>query len=289
MLHTDAALSSYPHRVSLGLAAALRDHARDILTRWVSLFGSSRLRFQRDLPASSFTTQAANLLDVLAMAAAGGPGELAPGTGATRELERACAFLGAHFSGSSASGFDVAAFLLALRDAVAEHASAQERTALESLFEWLTVVALDAFGAAGLQTLRERTIEQLESGTPVVELLPKVPAVLFVGGPTVSVMDSLLSRGLLLCISTGSACLLLDISGLAEASLQQFPKTFTTFITRDAPPSIELVLVGATRGVAAACDQAMQALGRRLQLCERLDLAIEHALRRGGYAVVHTG
>lgn len=273
----------------MSLAGALRDHSRDILTRWVSLFSSSRLRFQRDLPAASFTNQAANLLEVLAMAAAGGPGELAPGSSATRELERACAFLGAHFSGSSASGFDVAAFVLALREVVAEHADAEERAALETLFEWLTIVALDAFGAAGLQTLRERTVEQLESGTPVVELLPKVPAVLFVGGPTASVVESLLSRGLLLSISTGSPCLLLDLSGLAESSLQQFPKTFTTFITRDAPPSIELVLVGATRGVTEACDQAMKALGRHLQVCERLDLAIEHALRRGGYAVVHTG
>ena len=69
----------------------------------------------------------------------------------------------------------------------------------------------------GLQSLREQASEQLEVGTPVVEILPKVPAVLLVGAPNASVIDSLLSRAWMLAVGTGAPCLIIDCGGLAEA------------------------------------------------------------------------
>jgi hypothetical protein len=270
----------------LGLDRALRDHANDVLESWMVRFERSPTRLRRGLPAKSYAAQAANLIDALAVAASGGAGELRPGSTLTRELERACAFLGGQFASGSASGFDVAAFLLALRDAVEEFAAPAEAPLVRELFEWLSILALDAFAAAGIQSLHERTTEQLESGTPVVQLAPKVAAVLLVGDPTTSTVDSLLSRGLMLAIGISSVCMIVDVTGLSEHAMQLFPKTIAAFIEREHPPSIELIVVGATRSVADACQDTCTRLHRRLRTVERIDSAVEHVLDRNGYSIV---
>ncbi len=249
-------------------------------------FERSPTRLRRGTAAKAYLSQAANLLEALAVAVSAGPTELRPGSALTRELERSCAFLGGHFAGSGASGFDVAAFLLALRDAVLELAAPAEAPSVAALFEWLSILALDSFATAGILSLQERTTEQLEAGTPVVQLAPKVAAVLFVGGPTSATMDSLLSRGSMLAIGLGSNCLLVDVSGLCEQSLKLFPKTIAAFLEREHPASIEIILVGATRSVSDACQATATELGRRLSSVERLDSAVEQALDRNGYAIV---
>lgn len=268
------------------LGRTLHERSSDVLESWMVRFERSPIRLRRGTAARSYLSQAANLLETLAVAASGGIDELRPGSALSRELERACAFLGGHFASNGASGFDVAAFLLALRDAVLERTPPVEAPAVSALFEWLSVLALDSFATSGILSLQERTTEQLESGTPVVQLAPKVAAVLFVGGPTSATMDSLLSRGLMLAIGLGSNCLLVDVTGLCEQSLKLFPKTIATFIEREHPASIEIVLVGATRSVSDACHAAASALGRRLSSVERLDSAVEQALDRNGHAIV---
>jgi hypothetical protein len=272
---------------STALDGALRDHASDLLESWSARFERSALRFRRDATATAYAQQAANLIEALTMAMSEGLEALRPGSDLTRELERACAFLGSQFSGTSSSGFDVAAFLLALRDAVLEYAGEHDAPRVREIFEWLGIVALDAFASGGLQSLRERTTEELEAGTPIVELLPKVPVVIFVGGPTAATMDALLSRGLMLSIGTSSACLLLDVTGLCESSLRQFPKTFAAFVAREVPASIELLLVGAPHSVCMLCREALGLQGRKLTDVERIDAAITYALGRNGYAIVH--
>lgn len=249
-------------------------------------FERSPTRLRRGLEAKTFAAQAANLIDGLRIAVSGGAEELRPGSVLTRELERSCSFLGGQFASSAASGFDVAAFLLALRDAVEEFAGHEEAAAIRELFEWLSLVALDSFATAGILSLQERTTEQLESGTPVVQLAPKVAAVLLVGGATTSTMDSLLSRGLMLAIGISSNCLIVDINGLCETSLQLFPKTIAAFVERERLPSIELLLVGASTSIADACQDTMNRLGCRLSPFDRLDAAVERALDRNGYALV---
>lgn len=252
-------------------------------------FERSPTRLRRDISARSYASAAANLIEALRVAASGGEQELRPGAALTRELERACAFLGGQLSSAGASGFDVAAFLLALRDAVLEHAAPADALAVNTvntMFEWLSILSLDSFATAGILSLQERTTEQLESGTPVVEIAPKVAAVLFVGGPTSSTMDGLLARGSMLAIGIGSASLVVDVSGLCEQSLKLFPKTIAAFLEREHPASIEILLVGATRSVSDACHQAATQLGRKLTSVERLDSAVEQALARSGYAIV---
>lgn len=249
-------------------------------------FERSPTRLRRDISAKSYASAAANLIEALRVAASGGERELRPGAALTRELERACAFLGGQLSSAGASGFDVAAFLLALRDAVLEHATPADAPAVNTMFEWLSILSLDSFATAGILSLQERTTEQLESGTPVVEIAPKVASVLFVGGPTSSTMDGLLARGSMLAIGIGSASLVVDVSGLCEQSLKLFPKTIAAFLEREHPASIEILLVGATRSVSDACHSAATQLGRKLTSVERLDSAVEQALARSGYAIV---
>src|SRR5262245_59549142 len=156
------------------LAALIRERSSEILASWIVRYERSPLRFRRATKAATHTAQVANLVETLVVAASGGAADLQPGSDATRELERAAAFLGAQFAAEGATGFDVAALLLELRDVVAGIATPDDATALTRLFEWLTAIALDSFAASGLQSLRERVAEQLELGTPVVELLPKV-------------------------------------------------------------------------------------------------------------------
>src|ERR1043165_2883668 len=171
------------------LAAVLRERASEILAAWIVRFERSPLRFRRPLKAATHPPQAASLLEALTDAAHGGADALKPGSEATRDLERSCAFMGAQFASEGATGYDIAALLLELRDVVDDMTEPGDKLAVTRLFEWLTVVALDGFAASGPQSLREQTSEQLDAGTPVIEILPKVPAVLLVGAPSSGVID----------------------------------------------------------------------------------------------------
>src|SRR5687768_13134240 len=132
-----------------------------------------------------------------------------------------------------------------LRDAVtARH---HEDIQLTRLFEWLTVVALDGFASSGLQSMREKVSEQLEVGTPVIEILPKVPAVLLVGAPSSSVIDGLLARAWMLAIGTGAPCLIIDCGGLAEIGERNFDAGYKSFLEQAEGSAIQVLLTTARR------------------------------------------
>ena len=135
-----------------GLAAVIRERSSEILASWLVQFERSLLRFRRATKAATHTAQVANLVEALSVALSGGSQELKPGANVTRELERSAAFLGAQFASEGATGFDIAALLLELRDVVAGMADPEDAAALTRLFEWLTTVALDAFAASGMQS-----------------------------------------------------------------------------------------------------------------------------------------
>src|ERR1041385_7764344 len=102
-----------------GLAAVLRERSSEILASWIVRFERSPLRFRRATKAATHTAQVANIIEALNVAAGAGADELRPGSNPTRELERSAAFLGAQFASEGATGYDVAALLLELRDVVA--------------------------------------------------------------------------------------------------------------------------------------------------------------------------
>src|SRR5690349_10813279 len=241
-----AALRSacYAHQVSEGpqLAVVLRERSSEILAGWIIRFERSSLRFRRATKAATHTAQVASLVEALTEACHADGSALKPGSDATRELERSCAFLGAQFASEGATGFDVAALLLELREVLAGMVNDDDSKLLTHLFEWLTVVALDSFSASGLQSLREQTAEQLDSGTPVIEVLPKVPAVLFVGAPSSSVIDSLLARAWMLAVGTGAPCLIIDCAGFASAGEKNFERGYRGFLEQAEGSALQILL-----------------------------------------------
>ncbi len=275
-----------------GLAAVLRERSSEILASWIARFERSPLRFRRATKAASHTAQVANLVETLIVATSDGAPGMRPGSDTTRELERSAAFLGAQFASEGATGYDIAAVLLELRDVIDgmvawEQADASaERVALTRLFEWLTVIALDGFAASGLQSLKERVAEQLEVGTPVVEILPRVPAVLFVGAPSSSLIDNLLARAWMLAVGTGAPCLVIDCAGLAEPGERAFDAGYQKFLEQAAGSAIQVLLSSARRPLRERIAAATMASGMPFQHFERLDSAVAHALERAGHLLM---
>lgn len=269
-----------------GLAAVIRERSSEILASWLMRFERSPLRFRRASKAATHTAQVANLVEALSVAVSNGAHEIKPGANVTRELERSAAFLGAQFASEGATGFDIAAVLLELRDVVCAVIDGEDAAAVARLFEWLTVVALDAFAASGMQSLRERQAEQLESGTPVIEILPKVPAVLLVGAPSASIIDSLLSRGWMLTVGTGAPCLILDCGGLAEPAERNFDVGFTSLLDQAKGSALQIVLSAARRPLGERASALAAARGMAFQVFDRFDSAVSHASERAGYRLM---
>ena len=268
------------------MAAAIRERSSEILASWIVQFERSLLRFRRATKAATHTAQVANLVEALSVAASAGASELKRGAHPTRELERSAAFLGAQFASEGATGFDVAALLLELRDVVAALADREDAAALTRLFEWLTTVALDAFAASGMQSLRERQAEQLESGTPVIEVLPKVPAVLLVGAPSTATIDSLLSRAWMLAVGTGAPCLIIDTAGLAEPGEKNFEGGYRGFLEQAEGSALQVLLSGGRRPLRERAAALTAERGLAYQHFEHFDSAVAHAIERAGYLLM---
>ncbi|MBC7973914.1 MAG: hypothetical protein H7138_02935 [Myxococcales bacterium] len=265
------------------LAGVIRERSSEILAGWIVRFERSPLRFRRATKAATHTAQVANLVEGLGVAATS---ELLAGSHATRELERSAAFLGAQFASEGATGFDIAALMFELRDVVAGMTEGEDAVALTRLFEWLTTVALDAFAASGMQSLRERQADQLETGTPVIEVLPKVPAVLLVGAPTTSMIDSLLSRAWMLAVGTGAPCLIIDCGGLAEAGEKAFDGGFLRFLEQAEGSALQVVLSSARRPLRERASALTGERGLSFQHFDRFDSAVAHGLERAGYLLM---
>lgn len=268
------------------LAAVLRERSSEILAGWIARFERSTLRFRRATKAATHTAQVASLVESLTEAAHGGAEALQPGSDATRELERISAFLGGQFASEGATGFDVAAILLELREVVAGIAAPADGAALTRLFEWLTVVALDGFAAAGLQSLREQISEQLDQGTPVVELLPKVPAVFLVGAPTPQVLDSVLARAWMLAVGTGAPCLVIDCGGLSEGGEKSFERVYQGFLDQAEGSALQILMSNARRPLRELAAKLTSATGLSFQQFDRLDSAIAFSLERAGHLLM---
>jgi len=266
------------------LADLVRERASEIIASWIVRFERSPLRFRRATKAATHTAQVANLVEALIVATSSD--QLTPGSDATRELERSAAFLGAQFASEGATGFDIAALLLELRDVVASMVSTEDAAALTRLFEWLTVVALDTFASSGLQSLRERVAEQLELGTPVVELLPKVPAVMLVGAPTASVLGGCLARAWMLAVSVGAPCLVIECGGLVEAGERNFEAGYREFLEQSEGSAIQILMSSARRPLRERAAGLAAERGIAFQHFDRLDSAVGHAVERAGYVLM---
>lgn len=226
------------------------------------------------------------LVEALGHAVAAGAEQLRPGSPALRDLEKATAFAGASLAAGGATGFEVAALLLALRDAVLEHTEIELTRPVEGLFEWLTVVALDAFAAAGRRAAAERAAEQLEQGTPVVLLTPEIPAVFLVGAPTEDALDSIFGRAMLLVVRVGAPCLLVDVSGLADATAAPMRVAFERLLGHRRMSTVELLVVGAGADLVRRWRDHAHGHQVTLRDFDRVDTALSHAFQRAGLNVI---
>lgn len=272
------------------LATVLRERSSEILAAWIGRFERSPLRFRRAAKASTHTSQVASLVEALTEAVqGGGAGALRPGSDATRELERSAAFLGGQYASEGGTGFDIAALLLELRDVIAAMAAPEDSQPLTRVFEWLTVIALDAFAASGLQSLREQINDQLENGTPVLEVLPKVPAVLLVGAPAPSVLDNLLARAWMTAVSVGAPCLIIDCAGLAEAGERAFERGYRNFLEQAEGSALQVLLSTARRPLRELVEKLTSERNLSFQHFDHFDSAVAHSLERAGHLLMRRG
>jgi hypothetical protein len=285
------------------LSAALLDRTDEVLASWSHRFDRSAMRVPLRVDPREHGALVSTMIVSLGEAIARprteqergdprprrgtiAPQPLRPGGPELRELEKAAAIAGASLSASGASGFDVAAVVLAMRDAVLEFASSEWRESLSDLFEWVLVIAIDAFAAAGTAAAQERAAEHLDAGTPVVLVTPEVPAVLLVGAPGSDAVDSILARALLLIVRVGARTLVLDVSGLADPMAPGVLSAASRFLDQKRVAEVEIALSGATSQVAEHWVGLGKSRGVTVTPVERFDAAVARALDRAGCQIV---
>lgn len=229
------------------------------------------------------------LVEGLAIAVGSGPDQLRPGSPALRDLEKGTAFAGASLAAGGSSGFEVAALVMALRDAVLEHTDIELAQPIHDLFEWLSILALDAFATAGRRAAAERAAEQLEQGTPVVLLTPEIPAVFLVGAPPEDVLDSVFARAMLLVVRVGAPSLIVDTTGLADAGAPPVRTAFDRLLGHRRMSTVELVVVGGSGETLERWKTIARNNNVTLRDFERFDSALAHGLQRAGLNVIRRG
>ena len=271
------------------LPHALRTRAEAVLASWGHRFERSPLRMPRPVDPRAHAAPVAGLIEALGEAALSPTAEWRPGGSAVRELEKQTTFAGSGLAAGGASGFDVAAMIVSLRDAVLEFAGADDQAAVHELFEWLVIVALDAFATAGRVSARERADQQIEEGTPVVLITPDVPAVLLLGAPSAATIDAILARTLLLVVRTGAKSLIIDVGGVGDPSSPTMTEAADRFFAQTRLGPVELLLVGAPEATATLWHVMATKRGLTLRALDRFDAAVSAALTRAGSGLVRRG
>jgi hypothetical protein len=211
-----------------GAARALTERRPAVVERWLASYGRSALR----LPGSVDLRELQGIADTIASAlgqALSEPG-CAPGASVLREAEKRIAFAGGSMGMSRRSGFDVAAFIYALREALSEEAADDaEREGLSHLADWFCALAFEGYSVSREDALRLRHRDALERGTPVVLLGPELPAAFLVGDPDRSVMEATFGRLLLLVVRVGARAVLIDAGGVGRPSEPPVLDALTSF------------------------------------------------------------
>ena len=271
------------------LGVALSAGRDSVAASWSHRYGRSHLRGPGAGTPGTHAALVDGLIESLAVAVSGGPADLRPGAGALRDLEKATAFAGAAMASSGASGFEVAALVMTLRDAVLEQADIELVGPIGELFEWLAFVALDSFAAAGRRAAAERAADQLEQGTPVVLITPEIPAVFLVGDPPEAALDGIFARAILLVVRVAAPTLIIDASGLVDPAAPPVTEAASRLLGHRRMGSVELALVGGNDLVADRWRGMARSHGVALSVFDRFDTAFSHAARRAGMNVITRG
>jgi hypothetical protein len=215
---------------------------------------------------------------------------LQPGSAACREVEKAAALVGAILASERTTGFDLAALFFALRTSLAGLPVAhEEREALGVFAEWLAAVAFDAFAAARAQAERERSREQREEGTPVVLVTPELPAAFLIGRPDGPLMDSLLSRLLLLVVRVGARVALIHAGGLADQDRPEVMEPLARFAGhKKIAGTVHLLAVGVEPEAEKSWRRLADDVGAALTFEGHFDAAVERGIGLSGYRLVRS-
>jgi len=290
------------------LARRVRENEREITAAWRAAFERSPMRAPRAGAVDTVAPLISSMLDGLALALlgssdatadapvghgpdraapAGAADALVPGAPALRELEKNTGFAGATMAAAGLSGFDVAAFLLALRDALRERVASDHGALLQRLFEWLSALALDAFATARVMTAHERMRAELERGTPVVLVAPRVPAVLLVGAPDRHTLDVIFDRAVVLVVTQSAPAIVVDATGLADPLAPGVLDGMRRFAGHEhIAGRAEILAVGLADDHAAAWARLLRESGATMRREERFRDAVDTALARTGSTLV---
>ena len=277
----------------------LRGQQGELLRRWVEAYAASPLRVPRPIQEAEMARLVSPILESLADAlgpagrsAAGGAlpaATLVAGSTTAREIEKAAALVGALLAAEEdASGFDVTALFFSLRDVIAGPPFAAEDGAhLARFAEWLTSVAFDTFSAARVHAERERAREDLEDGTPVVLLSQELPAAFLVGRPDGRLIDSVLSRLLLLVVRVGARAALIHAGGLADPARPEVLEALHRFAAhRKVAGAVELIVVALDPDAEAPWRATATDTGATVTFDAHLDRAVERGLSASGVRLV---
>lgn len=272
------------------LRTAVETGRDELMATWIATYDRSPMRMPGAIRPAEVTATIDHLFSSLTGLFETPHDEEAPlvltaGSSELREIEQAAAFLGANLSSTRATGFDVVALVLCLREVLCPLTDGSETDELAGFIEWLSVVAVDSFSTARQRAVVERHREELEEGTPVVNIVPELPAALLVGAPPRSVVDSVLSRLLLSAVRVGASALILDASGLANARDPAVLEPLERFLNHRKLRGHTRVLV--VRLVPEAVP-VWSGLSDDLQFFEYFDVAVEEGMRLAGYRLVRS-
>ena len=280
------------------LANRLQSEKSDgLLEEWAVRYAASGVRMPGDVDQREFISTVAHLFasftEVFVPSRPTGDGAmsppqwpfLVPGSPELREVEQAAAFLGGNMASTKASGFDVAALVLSLRDVLVPLADHDGQTELARFIEWLAVVASDSFGSARVSSVHETYRELLEEGTPLVHVVPEVPAALLVGKTDMVVLDSILSRLLLAVVRVGAKAVIIDVAGVADPTADLLLERLSRFLThRKVTGMAETLVVG----LASEHESIWRQSGGTMRFFDHFDRAVAEALHLSGYRLVRT-
>ena len=279
----------------------LRGSGAELVTRAVEAFRASPVRMPRPVDAPGAERLLAPIVEALGDALSAPievPGQpapahltaldLVPGSNSCREVEKAAALVGAILAAESTTGFDLAALFFSLRSVLGSlPLPPDEAEALAGFAEWLAVVAFDAFAAARVQAERERSREQLEEGTPVVMITPELPAAFPVGRPDGVLLDSVLSRLLLLIVRVGARAVVIHAGGMTEQDRPEVIAALSRFMRhRKVAGAVHLVVVGVEPEAERSWRSLADDIGTPLTFEGHFDAAVERALSLSGYRLV---
>ncbi len=268
--------------MELSLAEALGRDPGELRAGWRRRFLDSPLKLAAGGEEELFALgePVSLLLGELGRGRGDGAGrDLVPGSTELREVEKAVAFAGAAAVGTASTGYDVAAVFLTLRDELASSAGADARAEIAQLFEWLLIVALEAYASAAERRAAERSEGELERGTPVVLLPGEVPAAFLVGSPQALTLEAVFGRLVLLVARVGTPAVVIDGTGLVDPDAPAVREAVSQLCRHEELRARATLFASGLSAVAAeSWRQIAASAGARLEVFERTADAVAQAM-----------